>query len=209
MATKELNLCELLKEHEGETFFSLAYGDLILDGIHEIPLYLKFRSPVVDSGTIIILPSGKQNKAGIVSLFPSRILYVKYPLDPDTAWAEWAEWAEENKKVTYEDVCHALFGNASVTTVTFGVTSVKATAKLAAICKLMNVQKYLEKGWQPDWSNDYQQKWMILMDEQGIRIDYVRHVNATGPYFSTKDNAQKAIEILGEETIRTALSTDW
>ena len=33
METKDLNLCELLKGHEGETFFSLLIGECVLSEI--------------------------------------------------------------------------------------------------------------------------------------------------------------------------------
>ncbi|WP_301345910.1 MULTISPECIES: hypothetical protein [Muribaculaceae] len=88
--TKELNLCELLRGHEGKTFFSLAHGDVILDHV----------SPTIDSciavkmgngDAVRFYRNGRWLRDGIVALFPSRALYEQYPLDPYTAWMKWQE----------------------------------------------------------------------------------------------------------------------
>ncbi|MCM1142103.1 MAG: hypothetical protein NC453_26330 [Muribaculum sp.] len=106
---KELNLCELLKGHEGETFFSLAYGEVNLDEIRrgtqrgDAPDFLCVRATTFDSGTIIVNPNGKLRNTGVVDLVPSRALYEQYPLDPYTAWMK---WQEEQKKYILQ-ICYA------------------------------------------------------------------------------------------------------
>ncbi len=106
---KQLNLCELLKGHEGEPFFSLAHGDVKLDHV----------SPTIDSCIVVkkrngdiehFYRNGRWLRDGIVMLFPSRALYEQYPLDPYTAWMT---WQEEQK--TYEikitiDYCENFMG---------------------------------------------------------------------------------------------------
>lgn len=89
--------------------------------------------------------------------------------------------------------------------------SEKQAKKLLAINQLMNVAKYLNGDWQPNWDNENEKKYTIFIDGQyeNILIDCQFVVNKYVVYFKTKELAQRAIEILGEETIKLALSTDW
>lgn len=90
-------------------------------------------------------------------------------------------------------------------------TSEKQAKKLLAINQLMNIAKYLNGDWEPDWRNEDEKKYIIFIDEQCNRtvIDCKYIVNTSIVYFKTKELAQKAIEIFGEGMIRFALSTDW
>lgn len=88
-------------------------------------------------------------------------------------------------------------------------TSEKQAQKLLAINQLMNVAKYLNNEWEPDWENSRVYKYFIIISYNNIEISN-NWINNTGViYFKTRELAQKAIEILGEETIRLALSTSW
>ena len=91
---KQLNLCELLKGHEGETFYSPFYGDVTLEEIHtptvETPkYYLLVRPKSYSVGRELILPNGINHDGGQVVLYPSHALFEQYPLDPYTAWSVW------------------------------------------------------------------------------------------------------------------------
>ena len=90
-------------------------------------------------------------------------------------------------------------------------TSEKQAKKLLAINQLMNVAKYLNKDWKPDWNNDNEKKYTISFDRNNKKINITWNVlvNKCPVYFKTEELAKKAIEILGEETIRLAFSTDW
>ena len=90
-------------------------------------------------------------------------------------------------------------------------TSRKQAEKLLAINQLMNVAKYLNGNWKPSWENDNERKYLIVLDKDNnkIGIDWNTFVNKGIVHFKTKELAQKAIEILGEEIIKLALSTDW
>ena len=91
-------------------------------------------------------------------------------------------------------------------------TSEKQAQKLLAINKLMNVAKYLNGDWRPDWNDDNELKYIISLDNRNnkkINITWNILVNKCPVYFKTEELAQKAINILGEETIKLALSTDW
>lgn len=89
-------------------------------------------------------------------------------------------------------------------------TSKKQAEKLIAINQLMNVAKYLNGDWQSNWeehNNEF--KWYMNLYHEIIDINYTTHYNGQIVYFKSKELAEQAISILGEETIRLALCTDW
>ena len=135
---------------------------------------------------------------------------------------------EKEKKFSYEDAAKELFGNRKdihyigeygdiFKTKSKGIydlnncTSKRQAEKLLAINKLMNVAKYLNGDWNPNWSSEQKYKYFIechyLTNEIRISAELV-WLNGS-IYFKSKELAEKAIEILGEETIRLALSTDY
>lgn len=135
---------------------------------------------------------------------------------------------EKEKKVTYEDVSKKLFGNRTcfyvntigeiveATRIVLDVseppnncTSKKQAEKLLAINKLMNVAKYLNGDWQPDWDYRHEKKYYISVDNEQIKINFLTDLHCSVIYFKSEELVRKAIEILGEETIRLALCTDY
>ena len=93
-------------------------------------------------------------------------------------------------------------------------TSEKQAEKLLAINKLMNVAKYLNDGWKPDWSTAVEKKYYIVVsnnfsDNSKIIILYNYANNNSSVYFKTEELAKEAIRILGEDTIRLVCSTDY
>lgn len=149
---------------------------------------------------------------------------------------EGMEWYQEgneikfrNKKLRYSDVARSLFkdkqshyiGNYGMINPWLArdlaescfpniTTSVDQAIKLLAINKLMNVAKYLNQDWKPDWNNDGEYKYYIYIKRSDNKIDVDRCLYRNGHiFFKTKDLAKQAIDILGEDTIRLALSTDW
>lgn len=88
--------------------------------------------------------------------------------------------------------------------------SKKQANKLLAINKLMNVAKYLNGDWKPDWSNIKESKYYIYITAySSIEVASSCHNNSCVVVFKSKELAQQAVDILGEETIKLALSTDW
>lgn len=147
------------------------------------------------------------------------------------------EWYQEGnqikfrniaKKLTYSDVAENLFINknshyvgnygmikpwfaTSLSEACLGniTTSVKQAMKLLAINKLMNVAKYLNQDWKPDWNNEDEYKhYVYINDLNQIDVDWSLYRNGH-IYFKTEELAKQAIDILGEYTIKLALSTDW
>lgn len=133
---------------------------------------------------------------------------------------------EKENKLTYEGVSEKLFlnrevvhfnGAGEIETFTCEVghsyptncTSQKQVEKLLAINKLMNVAKWLNNGWQPDWDEINEDKYYMDIHDDTIAIEYACNTACMDIYFKSRELAKKAIEILGEETIKIALCTDY
>lgn len=86
--------------------------------------------------------------------------------------------------------------------------SQKQAEKLIAINKLLNVAAFLNKGWKPDWNNHQERKWYLTLEDK-VTIGYVMGDNSSIVYFRTKELAEQAIQILGEDTVRLALTTEY
>ena len=109
---------------------------------------------------------------------------------------------EKEKKVTYEDIRKELSSESHI----------KQCKKLRAINQLMYVAKYLNGDWQPNWNNYNECKYYIYCDNDlcsRLRITCNTLETHNAVYFKSKELAQQAIEILGEETIKLALCTDY
>lgn len=133
------------------------------------------------------------------------------------------------KKFTYNQIAKELFENKTAYFITsnnyithqvissqyykdiINCTSEKQAQKFLAINQLMNVAKYLNEGWRPDWEDNGESKYFILIDyyDNKITINSDYYDLYAVVYFKSKELAQQAIDILGEETIRLALCTDY
>lgn len=136
---------------------------------------------------------------------------------------------DELNTLTYIDVCKQLFEKDHFTNRTYHIeyreskrypndlsnpnngTSEHQLNKLLAINKLVNVAKFLNEGWEPDWSNPREYKWYIayFYKTKELAFDYNIEVPESCVYFKSKELAQKAVEILGEETIKLAIASNW
>lgn len=134
---------------------------------------------------------------------------------------------EEVKHPTYDDVAKELFYNkiafyteyngdieSDHITETYkdpnNATSKRQLEKLLAINKLMNVAKYLNGDWKPDWE-ETTFVWSIFLNHDDNMLDAIqlKCVQYSPAVFKSKEDVQKAIEILGEDTIKLALCTDY
>lgn len=149
-----------------------------------------------------------------------------YEIDKENSTFECIKF--KKKDLTYEDIAISLFNNKKTyfideygeiksvelegtATIDYtNCTSEKQAEKLLAINQLMNVAKYLNGSWKPNWTNDKECKYYICINsDQVIDIWHTDVIISNNIYFKSHKLAEQAIKILGEDTIRLALSTDW
>lgn len=128
------------------------------------------------------------------------------------------------KRLTYDDVAEELFFHKSAFFTTHRGVVISARVfssdfldannacseeqcnKLLALNKLINVAKYLNGDWKPNFSDYTTSKFFIKLEEENLAIISYGATNLGSPCFRTRELAEQAVEILGEETIRLALS---
>lgn len=85
-------------------------------------------------------------------------------------------------------------------------TNAKNLSKLITFRKLLEVADYLNGDWKPDWNDAKQIKYFILYNKhnvnQKIYVEDCYYANYSIVCFSSKENAEKAINIIGEEELR-------
>ena len=101
------------------------------------------------------------------------------------------------KKLTYIEVSKKFPKNSSV------LTNADHFLKLVTFRKLLEVADYLNGDWKPDWKNKKQIKYSILYDHEIKKLSLFefRSKNLSIPCFSSKENALKAIDIIGKEEL--------
>lgn len=136
----------------------------------------------------------------------------------------------KDKQLTYSDICKELFNGGiyyintngeiycSANIIQHVTDPNNATTKHQLECilaknKLANVAKYLNNGWKPVYNVQYphlnENVWIISNTLSGIYPKEIMQNSAASSsgtiFFKTKELAQQAIEILGEETVKLAL----
>ena len=132
---------------------------------------------------------------------------------------------KEGNPITYDDVLKELYykktaywvssSNIKHTTTVEGsyndinnCASEAQCKRMVAFNKLQNIAKYLNKGWNPDFpgSNNYT---ICKNYACGYSLIGNRKCQAGAIYFRTKDLANEAIRLMGEESLNDLFSTDW
>ena len=131
----------------------------------------------------------------------------------------------QKKTITYDDILKELFldkiaswvGRTKIYTATIGVVNyndqnnctTEAQAKrLLAFNKLMNIAKYLNGDWKPDFDGDHE-NWNICKEGDTFLAMYTRFVDKATVYFKSKDLTLEAIRLMGEDSLNDLFSTDW
>lgn len=131
----------------------------------------------------------------------------------------------QKKSITYDDVLKELFldkiaswvGRTKIYTATIGVVNyndqnnctTEAQAKrLLAFNKMMNIAKYLNGDWKPNFDGDHE-NWNIGKEGDTFLAMYTKYVNKASVYFKSKDIALEAIRLMGEDSLNDLFSTDW
>lgn len=151
-------------------------------------------------------------------------LEIEIPNDKEIDWEASVRQKQivlKDKQLTYEDVCEELFKNGHYYIDTIGeiykedmpgYDSNAATSEHQLECilaknQLANIAVHLNNGWKPNLDIDY--GYCIVFDSfHDFAIDHcaVLCVNSLGKVmFKSRELAQQAIEILGEETVKLAL----
>lgn len=132
---------------------------------------------------------------------------------------------EEEKPITYDDICKKLFCNNKIYwAYKDGVdsdmaspsnykdvdncTSEAQVKRLIAFNKLQNIAKYLNGDWKPDFNRN-DEKWNITKEGGTFIEKYTRALNKASVYFKSEELANEAIRLMGEDSLNDLFSTDW
>ena len=109
--------------------------------------------------------------------------------------------------VSSSNIKHATTGEGSYNDIN-NCASKAQCKRMVAFNKLQNIAKYLNKGWNPDFpgSNNYT---ICKNYAGGYSLLGNRKCQAGAIYFRTKDLANEAIRLMGEESLNDLFSTDW
>lgn len=130
-----------------------------------------------------------------------------YEIDKENSTFECIKF--KKKSVTIMDIIDK-YGKKRNYPIKVLATSNNHMKKILAINNLMLVAKYLNKNWVPEFNSYRQAKYYIAISDNKLSIDRCYYVNkGAGIFFRREELAQKAIEILGEEAIKQALSVDY
>lgn len=131
----------------------------------------------------------------------------------------------QKKTITYDDILKELFldkiaswvGRTKIYTATIGVVNyndqnnctTEAQAKrLLAFNKLMNIAKYLNGDWMPDFDG-YNKNWFIRIENGKYVARFFKWFNNGSVYFKSEEAANEAIRLMGEDSLNDLYSTDW
>ena len=100
------------------------------------------------------------------------------------------------KDLTYIEISKKFPKSSSVS------TNGRHLSKLLIIRQLLEVADYLNGDWKPDWNDINQPKYFISYNvSKKIFVDACYYVNYGIVCFSSKENAEKAINIIGEKNL--------
>ena len=80
--------------------------------------------------------------------------------------------------------------------------------RYAAFNKLQNIAKYFNGDWKPDFDRDHK-NWYICKKGDTFIALYDMTMNKASVYFKNAGLANKAIEIMGKDSLNDLFSTDW
>ena len=138
-----------------------------------------------------------------------------YVFDKDNSTNEVIRFKPIKKKITYEDIIQELKAKNIGIYVRHGFTTIDSNLfiastnqleQLSALNKLMNVAKYLNGDWEPNWKSK-QEKYYIVYDywKFVLTVTCTNSFQSTLVYFESPLLAKQAIEILGEDEVKKAL----
>ena len=131
----------------------------------------------------------------------------------------------QEKPITYDDILKELFidkiaswiGQSKIYTATIGrcnyadqnnCTSYAQAKRLLAFNKLMNIAKYLNGEWMPNFDG-FHRNWSICKDGDTFTAKYTQMFNRASVYFKSEEAACEAIRLMGKDSLNDLFSTDW
>lgn len=115
---------------------------------------------------------------------------------------------EEGKPITYDDICKELFLDMIAYKKSVKCTTHEQVKRLDAYNKLMNIAKFLNGDWKPDFYG-YHGNWNICKDGDTFVAMYTKTLDKGSVYFKNAELANKAIDIMGKDSLNDLFSTDW
>lgn len=133
--------------------------------------------------------------------------------------------AGEGKPITYDDICKALFykknawylnhnhienwvQTASNYNDSDNCTSKAQVKRLIAFNKLMNIAKFVNKGWKSKYDGEHR-NWTICLEKGKYTAKYTFYHDEGGVYFQSGDAANEAIRLMGENSLNDLFNKDW
>ena len=106
------------------------------------------------------------------------------------------EYIKFKPKLSYQEISKKFPKSSSVS------TNANHLSKLLTIRQLLEVADYLNGDWKPDWNDMNQVKYVISYNvNKKIFIEGCYYTNYSIVCFSSKENAEKAINIIGEKNL--------
>ena len=93
----------------------------------------------------------------------------------------------KKKNITYEDILQVI-DSVKLRVPTYCID------KILAISKLMNIAKYYNGDWEPDWNNQDEYKYFIICNRGTYKVDHGWTSICSNIYFKNKEDAQAVID---------------
>ena len=97
----------------------------------------------------------------------------------------------KKKDITYYEVTDALKIDENCESIVINGSN---ASKLVALSKLMNIAKYYNGDWKPDWSNQNEYKYSIIYNRNTYKVDHNWTTISSNIYFKNKEDAQEVID---------------
>ncbi len=168
---ENINLCELLKGHEGKKFYTSIHGNVILMGINRA-----YDRPII-TNHIDLYPNGKFNENGECLLFPSK------------DQRDWNKWAEEQKPKVPKTWSELIQKNQPCSSVILGYRkkedksvgddswTYNNTLIEKSALALLKIHQLIEVGYggnitNKEWNDSNIEKFIIVPTEKGFKVDH-------------------------------------
>lgn len=116
--------------------------------------------------------------------------------------------AEEGKPITYDDICKKLFLDMIPYKKSVKCTTPEQVKCMTAFNKLQNIAKYLNGDWMPDFDG-YNKNWFIRIENGKYVARFFKWFNNGSVYFKSEEAANRAILLMGENSLNDLFTTDW